>query len=71
MFYDVRIFDAKGRLKQTVTSNMHNQQHWRNFFNIQFNPKTPKNDSSSGAMRTVRARIRQEYLEFYPDGDTY
>ena len=65
MFYDVRIFDAKGRLKKTVTSKMHNQRHWGRFFDIQFNPKTPKNDKTSGKKRLVRSRIRQEYPDLY------
>jgi hypothetical protein len=68
MFYDVRIFDAKGRLKKTVKSKMHHQRHWRSFFDIQFNPKTPVN--GSGSKRMVRARIRQAYPElYYSDGD--
>jgi len=63
MFYDVRIFDGKGRLKKTVTSKMHHKRHWRSFFDIQFNPKTPVNDKTTGSKRMVRARIRQEYPE--------
>jgi hypothetical protein len=44
---------------------MHNQRHWGRFFDIQFNPKTPKNDKTSGKKRLVRSRIRQEYPDLY------
>jgi hypothetical protein len=70
MFYDVRIFDAKGRLKRTVSSEKHHKQHWKKFIDLQFNPKTPLNGRSGVSKRMVRAKIRQAFPELYSsEGD--
>ena len=58
MFYDVRIFDGKGNLKRVVTSNISSKRYWQNFFNIQFNPKTP---IKVGARKSRMARLDWDY----------
>jgi hypothetical protein len=64
MFYDVKIFDGKGKLKKIVTREISSRRHWDKFFDIKFNPKTPVKD---GAKKRKPRRDWQYEENFYSE----
>jgi len=57
MFYEVRIYNAKGKLKQVVPPKKASQRYWENFYNVlkdeSLRPQVKRNGKSVPGFRRL------------------
>jgi hypothetical protein len=58
MFYETRIFDAHGNLKQIISAQEIQHRHWQNFTQSEENLSVYPRKNSSPSARKMRTRYK-------------